>query len=145
MAQEITLTLTVNDKKSSPLHRFETRSVGSDEGYGSSSPNSAITTLPMTVSEDVRSACPSSGERFKFRLPWGPSSPDDGSDKMKRLEKERDAEEFISSLAGRSLTIQRTMVAKILNKEKRRVKFGFSSSKSMDLAIRRYSYKFVPL
>lgn len=144
MAQEITLTLTVNDKKS-PVHRFETRSIGSDEGYGSSSPNSAIMTLPMTVSDEVRSASPSSGERFKFRLPWGASSTDGVSDKAKRLENEKDAEEFISSLSGRSLTIQRMMVAKILNKEKRRVKFGFSSGKYMDLAIRRYSYKFVPL
>ena len=146
MAQEITLTLTVNEKKS-PVHRFETKSIGSigsDEGYGSSSPNSAVMTLPITVSEHVRSASPSSGERFKFRLPWGASSADDGSDKAKRLENEKDAEEFIASLSGRSLTIQRMMVAKILNKEKRKVKFGLSSSKHMDLAIRRYSYKFVP-
>jgi hypothetical protein len=143
MAQEITLTLTLN-KKRSPIHRFETRSIGSDEGYGSSSPNSAITALPMTILEDGQSASPSSGERFKFRLPWGTKSMDDESDKMKKLENERDAEEFISSLSGRSLSIQRIMVAKILNKEKRRMKFGLSSSKNMDLAIRRYSYKFVP-
>ena len=145
--KEITLTLTVSDKKLPALHhKVERGSI--DEGYGSSSPNSATSTLPMTVSEVVRSGSPSSGDGtgWKFRLPWGAatSACDDGSEQGRRLENEKEAEEFILSLAGRSLTIQRAMVERILKKEKRRVKFGFSSSKVMDLAIRRYSYKCVP-
>jgi hypothetical protein len=142
--EEYTLTLTVGDKVPVPFHKIEARSI--DEGYGSSSPNSAASTLPMTVSEDViRSGSPTSAEGWRFRLPWGAPSPvDHGTEQATRLEKEKEAEEFISSLAGRSLSIQRIMIEKILKKEKRRVKFGFSSSKVMDLAIRRYTFKFVP-
>jgi hypothetical protein len=139
--QGVTLTLTVNEK----LHRIDTRH--SDEGYGSSSPKSAFSTLPMTVSEDIqspfRSPSRSGSEGRKFRLPWTGGGITE-SEGMKRLDKEKEAEDFISSLSGRSLTIQLGIIEKILNKEKRKVKFGLSSNKIMDLAIRRYSYKYSP-
>ena len=138
--QSVTLTLTVNEKL--PYQRIETRH--SDEGYGSSSPKSALSTLPVSVTDETRrSASPTSGEgrRFRFRLGGAP----DGTEPAKRLEKEKEAEDFIASLSERSLSIQRDILVKILNKEKRRIKFGLSSNKIMELAIRRYSYKFGPL
>ena len=125
----VTLTLTVHDK----FPRIDP-----DERYGKiPSPPSTVNTLPMTVSEEAR-------ER-KFKLPWGAQSgsPTTGNEQIKRLEKEKEAEDFIASLAGRSLSIQRALVEKVFIKERRKVKFGLSSNKIMDLAIRRYSYKYV--
>ena len=104
MPQEITLTLTVNEKS-----RMETTSIF-DEGYRSGSPYSEISALPYTVSKDVVTS-PSWGEGWKFRFPWG-ASMDNGSDQVTRLEREKEAEEFISSLGGRSLTIQQAILAK---------------------------------
>ena len=121
----VTLTLTVHDKFLRPT--------SSNENFGGSSPK-GIPTFPMTVSE---------GETRRFRLPWSNTNHGNSlENEAKRLEKEREAEKYIESLSGRSLTIQRGMVEKVLNKEKRKVKFGLSSSKIMDLAIRRYTYKY---
>jgi hypothetical protein len=134
--REVTLTLTVDE------HRLRAESRSSDEGYGSSSPISAVstpmTTLPLTIPEKSPSLSPLEGKRF--RVPWGRSS--NGDEELRRLEKEKEAEDYISSLSGRSLTIQYAALDKVLNKEKRRIKFGLSSKGIMDLAIRRYSYKY---
>ena len=132
---EVTLVFTVGEKNS-----VKTESLISDEGYGSSSPTSAIMpmpSLPMTISEEI--APPTPKETKRFRLPWG----NGWVDQTKRREKEMEAEDMISSWSGRSLNIQLENVEKILNKEKRRVQFGLSSSRVMDLAIRRYSYKYI--
>jgi hypothetical protein len=146
--REYTLTLTRNNTKFS-RYAGETTSV-EDEGYGSSSPpQSAMSTIPMTIRErptlrDRPGSPPSptshSEGSKKFRFPWGHGSKDI-PDQMKRLIKEREAEEYIQSLSGRSLSIQLAMLVRVLTKEKRKVKFGFSSSKVMDVALRRYSYK----
>ena len=140
-AQEITLTLTVNDRETKARKKFESR--WSDEGYGSD--GNMGSSIPITVSEEVRSESSfgsrRTGEGRRFRLPWGDKEKASGDSQQTRLEKEREAEEFILSIAGRSLSIQKLMVEKVLNKEKRKVKFGLSSNKVMDLAIRRYSYK----
>lgn len=147
-AQEITLTLTVNDREEKNRRKF-IESRWSDEGYASET--GMTSNIPITVSEEIRSDS-SFGSRGtgrdggrRFRLPWGEKGVVDGSEQTRRLEKEREAEEFILSIAGRSLSIQKMMVEKVLTKEKRRVKFGLSSNKVMDLAIRRYSFKFDPL
>jgi hypothetical protein len=135
--KEVTLTLTVNESFDRAVSR------GSDEGYSSSSPvTDAMSTLPMTVPEETQSVSPVPHEGWKFRLPWSGHS--HGVEHLKRLEKEKEADNFIYSLRGRSLKIQRTMIEKVLNKEKRRVKFGLASNKSLDLAIRRYSFKYDP-
>lgn len=86
---------------------------------------------------------PNQRDAKRFRLPWGTMASD--VEQIKRLEKEQEAEDLISSFSGRSLTIQRAMIEKIWTKEKRKVKFGLSSGKLMDLAIRRYSYRSVPV
>ena len=141
-AQEITLTLTVNDRERKNRKKFESR--WSDEGYGSE--GGMGSSIPITVSEDIRSESSfgsrGTGEGRQFRLPWGGKQKLTGeTEQARRLEKEKEAEDFIRSIAGRSLSIQKSMVEKVLNKEKRRVKFGLSSNKVMELAIRRYSYK----
>lgn len=135
--KEVTLTLTVNEK----FDRVGSR--GSDEGYGSSSPVSeAMSTLPMTVPEEAQSVSPVINEGWRFRLPWGGHG--HGAEHLKRVEKEKEAEDFIYSLRGRSLKIQYSVIEKVLNKEKRRAKFGLASKTSLDLAIRRYSFKYDP-
>jgi hypothetical protein len=135
---EVTLVFTVGGKNS-----VKAESLISDEGYGSSSPTSAtmpMPSLPMTILEEGKSlAPPTPKETKRFRLPWGNGC----VDQAKRREKEMEAEDMISSWSGRSLNIQLENVEKILNKEKRRVQFGLSSSRVMDLAIRRYSYKYI--
>jgi hypothetical protein len=140
--QGVTLTLTVHeDKFLRPVSPSTT--VGSSFSEGRRSP----AMLPMTVSD--------SSEPKRFRMPWrsssygdmrngGAKSPATPEIESKRLEKEREAEAYIESQSGRSLSIQRSFVEKALNKERRKVKFGLSSSKIMDLAIRRYAYKYVP-
>ena len=145
--QEITLTLTVKDRDEKNRRKFESR--WSDEGYGSESGMGS--SIPITVSEEIRSdssfGSRGTGERRRFRLPWGREKTVEekaagGTDQTRRLDQEREAEEFILSISGRSLITQKSMVEKVLKSEKRRVKFGLSSNKVMDLAIRRYSYKF---
>jgi hypothetical protein len=138
--KEVTLVFTVGGNVTTPRKR---ESLTSDEGYGSSSPTfSAVPTLPMTISESCEESKPVPKGGRKFRLPWGNGRLTD-SEQVKRREKEKQAEDYILSLAGRSLAIQLENVEKMLNKEKRRVQFGFVSSRIMDLAIRRYSYKYV--
>ena len=145
-AQEITLTLTVNDREEKNRRKL-IESRWSDEGYASET--GMTSSIPITVSEEIRSES-SFGSRGtgaeggrRFRLPWGEKNAvTGGTEQTKRLEKEKEAEEFIRGISGRSLSIQKSMVEKVLNKEKRRVKFGLSSSKIMDLAIRRYSFKY---
>jgi hypothetical protein len=137
-AQEVTLTLTVKEK--SPLRRIahqydDTESESSSEYAGDS-------TVPMTVFEDTIPNDSREGRRL-FRVPWGTSAGSNEDDiQARRLEKEKEAEDHISSLAGRSLSIQKGVLDKVLSKEKRKVKFGLSSGKVMDLAIRRYTFKF---
>lgn len=138
--QEVTLTLTVKEK--SPLRRIANRY--DDEESESHSQYAGESTVPMTVFEDVSPSDPKEGKRL-FRVPWGTSAGGSDDDiQAKRLEREKEAEAYISSLSGRSLTIQKATLDKVLSKEKRKVKFGLSSSKIMDLAIRRYTFKFVP-
>jgi hypothetical protein len=143
--EKYTLTLTRNDYKT-PIVHLDQASL-EDEGYSSSSPpHSAMSTIQMTIPE--RPGSPSSTTysqgKKKFKFGWG-NRPGDGiPDQVKRLEKEKEADDFIQSLSGRSLSIQLAMLERILTKEKRRVKFGLGSSKIMDLAIRRYSYKYPP-
>lgn len=133
MEKQVTLVFTVDENKA--------ESLVSDEGYGSStSPTFAtMPTLAMTVPEEVKRPSSTEGGR-RFRLPWG-NGELSAADQEKRREKEEQAEALISSWSGRSLAIQLEHVEKILNKEKRRVQFGIASSKIMDLAIRRYSFK----
>jgi hypothetical protein len=144
--EQYTLTLTRNDYKTPIVHLHQTSL--EDEGYGSSSPpNSAMSTIQMTIPERPGSPSPtthSQGNK-KFKFGWGNNGRGDGiPDQVKRLEKEKEADEFIQSLSGRSLSIQLAMLERVLTKEKRRAKFGLSSSKIMDLALRRYSYKYPP-
>jgi hypothetical protein len=144
--EQYTLTLTRNDDYKVPIIHLDQTSL-EDEGYGSSSPpNSAMSTIQMTIPERPGSPSPTTNsegsKKFKFR--WGNGRGDGVPDQVKRLEKEKEADEFIQSLSGRSLSIQLAMLDRVLTKEKRRVKFGLASSKIMDLAIRRYSYKSYP-
>jgi len=157
--QQVTLTLTMNEK-ARRIQRYDPPEPRSKDIYPrNSSPNSGTSTLPLTVSEDggssFRGMSPSGSElrstsTSRFRLPWnrdtrGSSiSGSDAVDPQRRLEKEKEAEDFLKGISGRSLSIQRMMVEKVLSKEKRKVKFGMSSGKLMDLAIRRYSFKYVP-
>jgi len=139
---QYTFTLTRNHHKYTGYTVEETNL--DDEGYGSSSPpHSAMSTIPLTIPERPGSPSPtthSAGSK-KFRFPWGHGSANNIPDQVKRLEREKEADEFIQSLSGRSLSIQLAMLDRVLTKEKRRVNFGLSSSKIMDLALRRYSYK----
>ena len=143
--EQYTLMLTRNDYKTPIVHLDQTSL--EDEGYGSSSPpNSAMSTIQMTIPERPGSPSPtthSQGSK-KFKFGWGNGRGDGMPDEVKRLEKEKEAEEFIQSLSGRSLSIQLALLERVLTKEKRRVKFGLASSKIMDLAVRRYSYKYSP-
>lgn len=143
---EVTLTLTVHEKQDMSM-MTTTRGVesrGSDEGYASASPLSAKSTVvPMTIPEKQqqiqRTDSPSSMEagwlsRFKRSQT--------NVEEDRRRGKEQEAEEYIASFSGRSLSIQKELLQKTLNKEKRRIKFGLVSGKLMELAIRRYSYKY---
>jgi hypothetical protein len=135
--QEVTLMLTMDKTLTCASPNT------SDDEIRSSSSTHRMNTLALTVSESGRespSSTLSGGKRFK--LPWPTSTSLSENEQFKRMENEKDAEEFISSISGRSLIIQRTMIEKILNKEKRKLKFGLLSNKLMDLAIRRYSFKY---
>src|SRR5271168_4729968 len=158
--QHVTLTLTVNEKARRIRGYDPPESSSKDIFPRNSSPNSGTSTLPLTISEDggssFRGMSPSGSEAratstSRFRLTWNKdnrsSSISGGSgevDPERRLEKEKEAEDFLKGISGRSLSIQRMMVEKVLSKEKRKVKFGMSSNKLMDLAIRRYSFKYSP-
>ena len=138
--EEITLTLTVHEKGEMYMRGIESR--GSDEGYASASPLSGISTMvPMTIPEE-RITSPT-GERWLSRLRWKNHS-EEGVEEERRREKEREAEKQIATNSQRSLTFQKEVLQKILNKEKRRIKFGLVSGKLMELAIRRYSFKYDP-
>lgn len=146
--EQYTLTLTRRDYKTPIVHVLPDQASLEDEGYGSSSPpNSSMSTMQMTIPERPGSPSPTTYSRGnkKFKFGWGNGRGDGVPDQVKRLEKEKEADELIQSLSGRSLSIQLTMLERILTKEKRRVKFGLSSSKVMDLGLRRYSYKYPPL
>jgi len=134
--KEVTLMLTVDEK--SLAERGRSESATTDEGYASSSPTMGVSSLPLTISD---SRSPREGGGKKFRFGWGGEVK--GSEQLKRLEKEKEAEKLIASWSGRSLTIQLEQVKKVLNKEKRRIQFGIASNRIMDLALRRYSYKYV--
>jgi len=132
---EVSLTLTVHEKQMA-MRGIGSR--GSDEGYASCSPVSAKSTMvPMTIPEERRKSPSTPGEGWLSRLRWGQVDVED----EKRREKEQQAEKYLTSFSGRSLTIQKEMLQRTLNKEKRRIKFGLVSGKLMELAMRRYSYK----
>jgi hypothetical protein len=133
--EEVRLTLTVQDRFEKAAG-VQTTFLGDERSVG----RRTVSSLPMTVEEKAQgegwfARLRNSGERKR------PGSTSSEEEEGKRREKEKEAEEFISSLVHRSLTIQYAMLEKTLSKEKRRIKFGLSSAKFMDLAIRRYTYK----